>query len=151
MTLRHNWRNFLQQSCQCFQHFPDKSGSASRMSIMYDDGIVGGTCNSRRKLEVNSVTETDGKKKKANFKEQCSNQISLQTVIQLVPGQTEEFINVINSYPLLQTIIKERLAELHPSLPMANEKNDQILTSYKLKRSTPNLIVIRCDPILPIL
>jgi hypothetical protein len=108
---------------------------------MYDDGIVGGTCNSRRKLEVNSVTETDGKKKKANFKEQCSNQIS----------QTEEFINVINSYPLLQTIIKERLAELHPSLPMANEKNDQILTSYKLKRSTPNLIVIRCDPILPIL
>jgi hypothetical protein len=54
------------------------------MSIVYDDGIVGGMCNSRGKLEVNSVTATD-EKKKANFKEQCSNQISLQTVIQLVP------------------------------------------------------------------
>ncbi len=84
VTLRHNWRKFLQQSCQCFQHFPDKSDSASRMSIMYDDGVVGGMCNSRGKLEVNSVTATD-EKKKANFKEQCSNQISLQTFIQLVP------------------------------------------------------------------
>jgi len=54
------------------------------MSIMYDDAIVGGMCNSRGKLEVNSVTATD-EQKKANFKEQCSNQISLQTVIQLVP------------------------------------------------------------------
>lgn len=54
------------------------------MSIMYDDGVVGGMCNSRGKLEVNSVTATD-EKKKANFKEQCSNQISLQTFIQLVP------------------------------------------------------------------
>jgi hypothetical protein len=28
---------------------------------MYDDGIVGGMCNSRGKLEVNSVTATDEK------------------------------------------------------------------------------------------
>jgi hypothetical protein len=34
-------------------------------------------------------------------------------------------------------MMKDRLAELHPSLLMANENNDQILPSYKFKRSTP--------------
>jgi hypothetical protein len=33
---------------------------------MYDDGIVGRMCNSRGKLEANSVTETDEKKKQTS-------------------------------------------------------------------------------------